>query len=328
MKNLKFVALTVAVLGLFGLWMVTQIQPVWAETGLNKMVQVNTASLPQIEVYPTGGPYDEEATVSGEFTVIPQEEAYNTVLTSGVDPEKIVYFDIVPYDKTGKGDFEMAWGAVICDKVGLLGIFVDAINGKLLAEFVPLHEGLKSRVVDLAKQGALTGVGQYQNYPWGYDLPTNYGNYRVSCMYNCSGYHQGANFYAVDFVMSIGTCLPAPGSGFCYFTGDRGDGYGNQGIIVGKDPYSNTYYPYRLAHMNQIYIRPGWWIDKNRTVGTSGNTGTSYGPHLHFSIHRGYYSSGRIYGNSIPLDRWPGPNDRVDYFDRNSQWQFSFNVCR
>jgi len=278
------------------------------------------------------GPYDEDATVIPDsISLISQEVAYQVVLSSGINSDEIRFFDVVPYDQAGNGDFEIAWGAISIDidKEELRGTFIDALNGELLATNVPLHEGLESRLVELGIENGnmLTGVNQYESYPWGYDLPTSFGNRRLTCGYGC-GYHRGANYYAVDFALGHGECLPAPGSGWCMMAGDRGDGYGKQVIILGGPANNNNRYVYRMAHCSATYIVPGWWIDKNRTVGAAGCTGNCTGTHVHFSIHRGYYSGGRIYGGSVPLDRWPGPNDRVDYFNRYATWQFSFNVCR
>lgn len=288
---------------------------------------------------PGGSSDGTEAVISEELLLTPltAEEAYEVILQAGIYPEEIVYFDIAPFDVTGNDDFEVAWAAVVFEGDEPLGTFVHSLTGELLATLVPLHEGFKARLVDLGvmkgKVHNVMGGGdqdtpyQYENYPWGYDLPTPFGYHRLNCGYGCFN-HTGPDFYAVDLDMNTGECVPAPGSGLCMLVGDRGDGYGKQVIIQGAQINSTTWWVYRLAHFNSTYVVPGWWIDKNRTVGGAGCTGNCSGTHVHFSIHRGYYSGGRIYGGSIPLDQWPGPNDRVDYFDRNQTNQFSFNVCR
>lgn len=291
------------------------------------------------------GPYEPLATVAWEevsFTSVTQEEAFKVILETGINPEEIVYFDIAPYDVTGYEDFEATWAAVVLEEDEPLGTFVHALSGELLATLDPLHEGLEAHLIDLGLIGDFgggeelsgrggsdqqNGVGQYESYPWGYDLPTPFGNHRLNCGYGC-GYHTGANHYAVDLDMRHNECVPAPGSGWVMMAGDRGDGYGKQVIIQAGPTGIGNNYVYRVAHLNSTNVIPGWWANKNRTLGGAGCTGNCTGTHVHFSIHRGYYSGGRIYGGSVPLDRWPGPNDRVDYFDRYQTNQFSFNVCR
>lgn len=273
------------------------------------------------------GPYDVNA------SMVSEEQALQAVLSANINPSEILYFDTVPFNVSGNGDSELAWVAVVKKGDELLGTFVDIFTGKVLANNALLHKGLKSHLVSLGIMDGpgIDGIGQYESYPWGYDLPTNFGNHSLNCGYGpgCSQYHNGDNYYAVDFGMSYGECIPAPGSGYVMFAGDRGDGYGKQVIIkAGSTGIPGKDYVYRVAHLSAVYVIPGWWVDKGRTLGAAGCTGWCTGTHLHFSIHRGYYSGGRIYGASVPLDRWPGPNDRVDYFDRNQYWQFSFNVCR
>lgn len=277
---------------------------------------------------------------SGEelhFTTITSEEAYAVILEAGINPDKIVYFDIAPYDVTGDEDFEVCWAAVVFKGKNLQGTFVHAISGELLAELVPLHEGFMAHLEDLGimdgkVHNVLDGVGQagYESYPWGYDLPTNWGNHALMCGYGGSNYHQGPNYYAVDLDTYDRECVPAPASGIVmYAGGNPNSGYGYQVIVLGMSLGSGKYYIYRIAHFDEIWVTAGWWVDKNRTLGLAGDTGWATGSHVHFSIHRGYYAgNGSISGESLPLDKWPGPNDRVDYFDRNAYWQFSFNVCK
>lgn len=57
--------------------------------------------------------------------------------------------------------------------------------------------------------------------------------------------------------------------------------YGKVVILTHGNGYQTMY-----AHLSQIYVRKGMWVSRGRTLGRSGNTGYSFGPHLHFEITR------------------------------------------
>ena len=63
-------------------------------------------------------------------------------------------------------------------------------------------------------------------------------------------------------------------------------GYGKVIIIKHGNGYKTLY-----AHLSRIYTRAGRAVKRGRVIGVSGNTGYSFGPHLHFEITR--------YGRSI-----------------------------
>ncbi len=64
-------------------------------------------------------------------------------------------------------------------------------------------------------------------------------------------------------------------------------GFGNMVIVDHNDGYYSVY-----AHMNQINVAQGDFVDGGQRVGTVGETGSLEGPKLHFEI----------YGNNRPLD--------------------------
>ncbi|HAX77917.1 MAG TPA: hypothetical protein DCY88_19265 [Cyanobacteria bacterium UBA11372] len=61
---------------------------------------------------------------------------------------------------------------------------------------------------------------------------------------------------------------------------DTLSGYGLTIIIQHNEGTQET----RYAHLSEVYVEPGDFIEQGTTIGRVGNTGTSTGPHLHFEI--------------------------------------------
>jgi murein DD-endopeptidase MepM/ murein hydrolase activator NlpD len=68
--------------------------------------------------------------------------------------------------------------------------------------------------------------------------------------------------------------------------GWNNQGYGNL-VIVENGAY-RTYY----AHLSSIPVSVGDTVRAGTTIGLSGNTGNSTGPHLHYEIRK----------NNVPVD--------------------------
>ena len=41
------------------------------------------------------------------------------------------------------------------------------------------------------------------------------------------------------------------------------------------------------AHLQEVAVHPGWWVDAGTPIGRMGNTGHTTGPHLHFEVRLG-----------------------------------------
>lgn len=97
-------------------------------------------------------------------------------------------------------------------------------------------------------------------------------------------YHPGHN--GLDFGVVVGTPVETTMDGEVVYAGWNNQGYGNL-VIVQNGDYK-TYY----AHLSSIPVSVGDSVTAGSTIGLSGNTGNSTGPHLHYEIRQ----------NNVPID--------------------------
>jgi len=78
--------------------------------------------------------------------------------------------------------------------------------------------------------------------------------------------------------------------------GDRscGGGYGN--LIDIQSTVNGKTYTHRYAHLTSVSVTKGQQVQKGQQIGIEGNTGFSFGDHLHFEIREG---SGYGFGGTI-----------------------------
>jgi len=91
-------------------------------------------------------------------------------------------------------------------------------------------------------------------------------------------FHPGHN--GLDFGIPVGTPIKATMDGKVVHAGWNNQGYGNL-VIVENGPF-RTYY----AHLSSIPVSIGDVVTSGSTIGLSGNTGNSTGPHLHYEIRK------------------------------------------
>lgn len=131
-------------------------------------------------------------------------------------------------------------------------------------------------------------------------LPFLEGNYNYVRGYYAIGTREDGSEYqhmAVDMGVIEGTPVPvvADGTVVHVHTGcvagnfDCGTGYGNQVLVRHNNGYHTMY-----AHLKSVRARIGETLRRGQLLGTSGNTGHSYGPHLHFEVRSGESRATRI----------------------------------
>ncbi len=158
----------------------------------------------------------------------------------------------------------------------------------------------------------------YFNWMPGYGLYQNFDIIRIHYKHVGSapkdtivldGYHHPANFQktsdygwrhrrmhrGVDLGYPTGTPVAAAWDGQVRISkGNNTGGYGNL-IVIRHDNGLETYY----AHLSRRLVNPGQVVHAGDIIGLGGNTGRSYGSHLHFEI--------RYLGQDI------NPNRLVDF---------------
>jgi len=101
--------------------------------------------------------------------------------------------------------------------------------------------------------------------------------------------HSGHAAYAFDFVMPIGSAVAAARPGRVvaveerFADGNRTPGQENYVVVQHRDGTFGRYY-----HLTKdgAVVEVGQGIVAGQTIGRSGNTGASAGPHLHFDVTR------------------------------------------
>lgn len=83
--------------------------------------------------------------------------------------------------------------------------------------------------------------------------------------------------YGVDLGYPTGTPVVAAFDGMVRVSKANAGGYGNL-VVIRHDNNMETYY----AHLSKRLVNPGQLVHAGDTIGLGGNTGRSYGSHLHF----------------------------------------------
>ncbi|EFQ81926.1 peptidase, M23 family [Aeromicrobium marinum DSM 15272] len=114
----------------------------------------------------------------------------------------------------------------------------------------------------------------------GYRLSARFG--QRSSLWS-SGMHTG-----LDFAGPSGSTIVSVAAGTVISAGYEGS-YGNRTVIELEDGTEVWY-----AHQSRMIVRPGETVTAGQTIGYTGSTGNSTGPHLHLEIYPA--------GSSSPVD--------------------------
>ncbi|MBW7457954.1 peptidoglycan DD-metalloendopeptidase family protein [Paenibacillus sepulcri] len=142
-------------------------------------------------------------------------------------------------------------------------------NGYLMKEVLVSEQVLQKTIPEIVMKGTkLVGEGT-GSFSWpvsGHTVTSSFGG-RWGSM------HKGLDMVGDKDVMAADT-------GVVSFAGEK-SGYGNCVIINHKNGYETLY-----GHLSKISVKVGQTLEKGDVLGIMGNTGHSFGTHLHFEIHK------------------------------------------
>ena len=151
------------------------------------------------------------------------------------------------------------------------------------------------------------------NLYW-YSYVSSYYGYRINPVTGQEQFHRG-----VDIVMPTGTTVLAAMDG-TVTTATYDASYGNYVVIEDSNGYCTKY-----AHMDTLNVSAGQTVTHGTTIGTTGNTGSSTGSHLHIEcLYNGEYynplfyfdvGEGTLYGESPGGGGSPGNVIPPDSYD-------------
>ena len=98
-------------------------------------------------------------------------------------------------------------------------------------------------------------------------------------------FHKG-----VDIANVAGTNVMAAAAGIVTHSKYM-NGYGN--VVIIKHMINGQLHSTAYAHLSSLGVSSGQQVSQGESIGKMGNTGRSFGSHLHFEIHIGEWNGGR-----------------------------------
>ena len=134
----------------------------------------------------------------------------------------------------------------------------------------------EEKKVVVASSGAVTYAGVGNGYK---DAGITFAKPISATVSSRFGVRWGRNHKGTDFGAATGTSIYAAASGTVTYAGWNSGGYGYL-VIISHGNGVQTYY----AHCSSIITTVGAQVNQGDLIAKVGNTGNSYGSHLHFEI--------------------------------------------
>jgi murein DD-endopeptidase MepM/ murein hydrolase activator NlpD len=93
------------------------------------------------------------------------------------------------------------------------------------------------------------------------------------------GWRKGRMHYGIDLNLNTGDTVYASFSGRIRYAKFNDGGYGNL-VVIRHYNGLETYY----AHLSKIDVVPNQLVEAGQAIGLGGNTGRSFGAHLHYEV--------------------------------------------
>lgn len=169
---------------------------------------------------------------------------------------------------------------------------VRRVNGEIIPPVIPINTEELSPAVDRVvvlggQRRANVGTGAWR---WPTITP-----YTLSSPF---GWRWGRMHTGIDISgTGHGSPIFAANNGVVTFAGNWG-AYGNTVVINHNNGFWTLY-----AHLSRIHVRQGQVVSRAQIIGAMGNTGRSFGTHLHFEIRTGDPRTGGRAIDPLPLLR-------------------------
>lgn len=201
------------------------------------------------------------------------------VLTLDVSETVVdTYVEEIPYETEQIKDDSMYEDESEVSRAGVNGSVshvdrVTLVNGKETAREAISSTVLKNPVNEQVKVGTKERPAASGSFCW----PVPSLNMITTYFAERWGSFHGA--LDISGPSAEGSDILASDSGTVIWSGDCGDGYGNY-IIIDHGNGFQTWY----AHCSALFVSAGDQVTQGEVIGLVGNTGDSYGAHLHFEI--------------------------------------------
>ncbi|MBT3154809.1 M23 family metallopeptidase [Streptomyces sp. CHD11] len=140
-------------------------------------------------------------------------------------------------------------------------------------------EAAKTQAVTVKKAPKTTKTAPKKQASWVSPVKS----YKLSASYAANGGMWASKHSGQDYAVPTGTPVVAVHGGTVVKAGGNGAGdgpaYGNAVVIK----HSNGKYS-QYAHLSSVNVKAGQVVKTGQKIASSGNTGNSSGPHLHFEI--------------------------------------------
>ncbi|MBI5805545.1 peptidoglycan DD-metalloendopeptidase family protein [candidate division TA06 bacterium] len=129
-----------------------------------------------------------------------------------------------------------------------------------------------------------------------------------------------ARHEGMDVRMQTGTNLRSAAAGTIINVENKTTGYGTNITIQHENGFTTRY-----GHMNSTSVSVGQQVNEGQTIGTSGSTGKSTGPHLHFEVRQNGAAIDPTTVNLGAYNSYPSDPQAQQTIENLKPWGVEFN---